>query len=66
MPLGTVKWFNESKGVGAIRSDSGAEIPVHFSAIRDDGLRTLTQGEEVEFEIRETDRGLQAANVYRH
>ena len=66
MTLGTVKWFNESKGVGFIRAESGKEVYVHFSAIRGDGLRTLAQGEEVEFEIRETEKGLQAANVFRH
>ena len=66
MPLGTVKWFSESKGIGAIRVDSGVEVAVHFSAIRDDGLRTLAKGEEVRLEIRETERGLQAANVHRH
>ena len=66
MTQGTVKWFSESKGYGFIEAESGKEVFVHFSAIRGDGLRTLTQGEEVEFEIRETEKGLQAANVVRH
>ena len=66
MTQGTVKWFSESKGYGFIRAESGKEVFVHFSAIRGDGLRTLAQGEEVEFEIRETEMGLQAANVIRH
>ncbi len=66
MPQGTVKWFSESKGIGFIRAESGKEIFVHYSAIRKDGLRTLARGEEVEFEIRETEAGLHAANVVRH
>lgn len=66
MAVGTVKWFNDSKGVGSIQVESGAEVPVHFSEIRGDGFRTLSRGEKVEFEIRETDRGLHAANVIRH
>ena len=66
MLLGTVQWFNDSRGFGSIRAESGTEVHVHFSAIRGDGLRTLAQGEEVRFEIRETERGLQAANVVRN
>lgn len=63
MPLGTVEWFDDSKGLGSIRAEDGAEVHVHYSAIRGDGFRTLTQGEEVRFEIRETVSGLEAANV---
>jgi len=66
MTLGTVMWFNESKGCGAILAEGGREIFVHYSAIREEGFRTLAEGEEVEFDIRETDTGLQAANVMRH
>ena len=66
MPQGTVQWFNDSKGLGSIRADDGAVVRVHYSAIRGDGLRTLAQGEEVRFEIRETDVGLEAANVFRN
>ena len=60
---GTVKWFNESKGYGFIRQNSGGEVFVHFSAIQAEGFRTLSEGEEVEFEVRESDRGRQAENV---
>jgi CspA family cold shock protein len=65
MPRGTVKWFNDAKGYGFIQQPTGEDIFVHFSAIVGDGFRTLNEGEEVEYEIRETDRGLQAANVVR-
>ena len=60
---GTVKWFNDSKGYGFIKNQQGEEVFVHFSAIQAEGFRTLTEGEEVEFEVRESDRGPQAANV---
>ena len=66
MPLGTVKWFSDSKGFGWIEEESGREIYVHFSAIREDGFRTLREGEEVRFEVREADGGLHAHNVVRH
>jgi CspA family cold shock protein len=66
MTVGTVEWFDDSKGLGLIRAESGAEVLVHFSEIRCDGYRTLSPGERVEFEIRETERGQQAANVNRH
>ncbi|MFH1764593.1 MAG: cold shock domain-containing protein [Gemmatimonadota bacterium] len=66
MTLGTVQWFNGSKGFGSIRAENGTEVHVHFSAIRGDGLRTLAQGDAVRFEIRETEMGLQAANVVRN
>ncbi len=65
MCMGTVSWFNSAKGIGAIRAEQGQEVFVRFSEIRDDGLRTLAQGESVRFEIRETDRGPVAANVVR-
>lgn len=65
MSRGTVKWFNDSKGYGFIQHPEGQDVFVHFSAIQGDGFRTLAEGEEVEFEIHQTDRGLQAANVMR-
>ncbi|MGD2068345.1 MAG: cold-shock protein [Gemmatimonadota bacterium] len=66
MSRGTVKWFNDAKGYGFIQQPGGEDVFVHFSAITGDGFRTLREGEEVEFELNETDRGLQAANVTRH
>ncbi|MFP3948418.1 MAG: cold-shock protein [Gemmatimonadota bacterium] len=66
MPRGTVKWFNESKGYGFISQSSGDDVFVHFSKIVGDGYRTLQEGQEVEFELKETDRGLQAEQVVRH
>lgn len=65
MSRGTVKWFNDSKGYGFIEHPEGQDVFVHFSAIQADGFRTLAEGEEVEFEVQQTDRGLQAANVMR-
>jgi cold shock protein len=62
---GTVKWFNDSKGYGFIKAPQGSEVFVHFSAIQADGFRTLAEGEEVEFEVQESERGPQAANVVR-
>ena len=60
---GTVKWFNDSKGYGFIQQPSGDDVFVHFSAIVSDGFRTLSEGEEVEFEVRDGERGPQAQNV---
>lgn len=65
MPRGTVKWFNDSKGYGFIENAGGEDVFVHFSAISGEGFRTLTEGEEVEFELRQTEKGLQAADVIR-
>ena len=62
---GTVKWFNDSKGYGFIEQPDGEDIFVHFSAIEADGFRTLAEGEQVEFEIRDSDKGKQAAHVVR-
>lgn len=62
---GTVKWFNDSKGYGFIQAPAGDEVFVHFSQISGEGFRTLAEGEEVEFEIQESERGPQAANVIR-
>lgn len=60
---GTVKWFNDSKGYGFIRQSEGEDVFVHFTAIQTDGFRTLAEGEQVEFELRESERGRQATNV---
>ncbi len=62
---GTVKWFNDSKGYGFIQRNDGDDVFVHFSAIEDEGFRTLAEGEEVEFEVRDSEVGVQAASVMR-
>ena len=66
MTNGTVKWFNESKGFGFITRDNGADIFVHFKSIAadGDGKRSLREGQRVEFDITEGDKGPQADNVY--
>ena len=63
MNKGTVKWFNAEKGYGFITGEDGADVFVHFSAIQEDGFKSLTEGQEVEFDIVEGARGPQAANV---
>ena len=63
MNNGTVKWFNSEKGYGFITAESGEDVFVHFSAIEQDGFKTLDEGQEVEFEVVEGARGPQAANV---
>jgi len=60
---GKVKWFNESKGYGFITSDEGQDVFVHYSDIIGDGFRTLAEGDAVEFEVTESERGQKAANV---
>jgi len=60
---GTVKWFNDSKGYGFIQRSEGDDVFVHFSAIEANGFRTLAEGEAVEFEVRESEKGLQATHV---
>jgi CspA family cold shock protein len=60
---GTVKWFSNEKGYGFISRPDGDDVFVHFSAIQMDGFRTLTEGQEVEFDIVEGPKGKQAANV---
>jgi len=62
---GVVKWFNDTKGYGFVTLEDGGEVFVHYSAIMTDGYKTLNEGEEVEFEVREGPKGLQAANVTR-
>jgi cold shock protein len=59
MAQGTVKWFNADKGYGFIAVDGGRDVFVHFSAIHSDGYRTLEEGQRVEFEITQSDRGPQ-------
>ncbi|BAS28781.1 cold shock domain-containing protein [Limnochorda pilosa] len=61
--IGRVKWFSAEKGYGFIERDGGPDVFVHYSAIQDEGFRTLDEGQEVEFEIVEGARGPQAANV---
>lgn len=63
MALGKVKWFNDSKGFGFIEKEDGTDIFVHYSAIAGDGHRTLQEGQEVEFDLFESIKGLQAQNV---
>jgi len=62
---GTVKWFNAAKGYGFIQRSSGDDVFVHFSAIQANGYRTLDEGSEVEFEVKQGPKGLQAENVAR-
>lgn len=62
---GKVKWFNADKGYGFIESDEGGDVFVHFSAIQSEGFKTLEEGQSVEFDVVEGNRGLQAANVVR-
>ena len=61
--LGKVKWFNKEKGYGFIEREDGDDVFVHYSAIQEDGFKSLTEGQEVEFEIVDGSRGPQAANV---
>ena len=63
--MGTVKWFNASKGFGFIVRDGGEDIFVHHSAIQGEGYRTLEEGQRVEFEIESGPKGLKASNVTR-
>jgi CspA family cold shock protein len=60
---GTVKWFNESKGFGFIQQDNGPDVFVHYSSISGDGFKTLAEGQRVQFEVVEGDRGPKATNV---
>ena len=60
---GKVKWFNESKGYGFIEREDGADVFVHYTNITGQGFRTLKENDEVEFEVNEGPKGLQAVNV---
>jgi CspA family cold shock protein len=61
--IGTVKWFNSTKGYGFLSREDGPDVFVHFSAIQSSGYRTLEEGQKVEFTIENGPKGLQAANV---
>ncbi len=63
MQKGTVKWFNSEKGFGFIETENGNDVFVHFSAISTDGFKTLDEGQRVEFEVVQGQRGAQASNV---
>jgi CspA family cold shock protein len=63
MANGTVKWFNDAKGYGFISQEGGEDVFVHHTAIQMDGFRTLKEGEQVEFDVTQGPKGLQAANV---
>lgn len=65
MPQGRVKWFNNAKGYGFIVQEGGPEVFVHYSAIEGEGYKTLSEGQEVDFEIADSDKGPQATNVTR-
>ena len=65
MQQGTVKWFNAKKGYGFISDEEGNDVFVHFSALKMEGFKELKDGEKVEFEVIDGDKGPQAANVSR-
>ena len=60
---GTVKWFNDQKGYGFIAQDDGPDVFVHYSAVTEEGFRSLAEGERVEFSIEQGQKGPAAANV---
>ena len=65
MHQGTVKWFDNEKGYGSIECENGEDVFVHFTGIQEDGFRSLEEGQVVEFDIVDGNRGPQAANVYK-
>ena len=65
MSTGKVKWFNEAKGYGFITSEDGTDVFVHYSNIAGDGFRTLNENDDVQFDVTEGPKGLQAVNVSR-
>lgn len=60
---GIVKWFNEAKGFGFIQQESGPDVFAHFSAIKGDGFKTLSEGQRVEFTVTQGQKGPQAENI---
>ena len=62
---GKVKWFNAEKGYGFIESENGGDVFVHFSAIQSEGFKTIEEGQAVQFDVTQGNRGEQAANVVR-
>ena len=63
MPQGTVKWFSDEKGFGFLEQENGQDVFVHHSSIAMDGFRSLTEGQRVEFDLEQSDRGPRAVNV---
>ncbi|MBU1343992.1 MAG: cold-shock protein [Proteobacteria bacterium] len=63
MVQGTIKWFNSKKGFGFIEQETGDDVFVHYSAIEMAGFKTLSEGERVQFEVEENDKGLSAKKV---
>lgn len=63
MKVGKIKWFNNEKGYGFIEGNNDEDIFVHYSAIKQDGYKSLSEGQIVEYELLETEKGLQAINV---
>jgi cold shock protein len=63
MAIGRVKWFNDSKGYGFIEQENGENVFVHFSAIQQEGFKSLSEGQQVQFEVTQGPKGPQAANV---
>ena len=63
MAQGKVKWFNDAKGFGFVQQEGGPDVFVHYTAIAAEGFKSLAEGDQVEFEVKQGPKGLQAANV---